>query len=284
MGGRVLITGANGFVGSCLVGVLGGAGWQVVPLVRRSSGFDNEVVLDFCDVDFRGKLALLPKVDAVVHLGARIGWDGSTREELFKPNVLATAELADWSKSIGAYFLFSSAAIVFGSRNPRITSSSRLELDTDYGYSKWLAEETVKMSGAKSGILRIAGIFGRNGPRHLGINVAIERALEGKLPIQRGTGKAKRNYVYVKDLCEIIEFCLENKLEGTHLVSGGSVNTVSEMLKIICEVFLGGKGPKCVEYEGVAKDQIIEHSSHLPSGRSFEEAIKDIKSATEPSL
>lgn len=284
MAGRVLITGANGFVGGYLVRMLGGAGWQVVPVVRRSSGLDNEVVLDFCDADFRSKLAQLPKVDAVVHLGARIGWDGSTREELFKPNVLATAELADWSKSIEAYFLFSSAAIVFGSRNPRITSNSKLELDTDYGYSKWLAEEAIKMSGAKSGILRIAGIFGRNGPRHLGINVAIERALGGKLPIQRGTGEVKRNYVYVEDLCEIIKFCLENKLEGTHLVSGGSVNTVSEMLKIICEVFLGGKEPECVGHEGVAKDQIIERSSHLPSGRSFEEAIKDIKIAAEPSL
>jgi ADP-L-glycero-D-manno-heptose 6-epimerase len=134
--GRVLITGANGFVGSCLVRMLCGIGWQVVPLVRRSSGFSNEVVLDFCDVDFRSKLTSLPKVDAVVHLGARIELDRNIREKLFKPNVLATAELADWSKSTGAYFLFSSTAIVFGSRNPHIASDSKLGLDTDYGYSK----------------------------------------------------------------------------------------------------------------------------------------------------
>jgi UDP-glucose 4-epimerase len=281
MAGSVLITGANGFVGSHLVKMLEDTDWQTIPLVRRSSGFDNEVVLDFCDVDFCGKLASLPKVDAVVHLGARIGWDGSTREELFKPNVLATAELADWSKSIGAYFLFSSAAIVFGARNPHITSSSRLELDTDYGYSKWLAEETVRMSGVKSGVLRIGGIFGRSGPKHLGINVAIDNAIKGIAPVQVGKGAVKRNYIYVEDLCNIIRFCIDNKVDGTHLVSGSSVNTISEMLRIICDVLLDGRDPDYIESKSTAQDQVVEHSSHLPAGRSFKQAIEDIRSATE---
>jgi len=284
MGWKVLVTGANGFTGSNLLRVMDDSGWDVLPLVRRRSGLANEVCLDFCDHNLRHKLNQLPKVDAIVHLGAKIGWGGSSQNELLRPNVLATAELADWAKSTGAYFLFSSAAIVCGVGNTHIISDSEPNPDTDYGYSKWLAEEIIKMSGAKRGILRIAGIFGRNGPQHLGINVAIERALEGKLPIQRGTGEINRNYIYVKDLCHIIKFCIESELEGTHLVSGGSVNTVSEMLKIICEVFLDGKGPESIEHKGVAKDQIIEHSEHLPSGRSFVEAIKDIKSATEASL
>ncbi|MFZ0035312.1 MAG: NAD(P)-dependent oxidoreductase [Sedimentisphaerales bacterium] len=281
--GRVLITGANGFVGNCLVRMLENTDWQVVPLVRRGSGFNNEVVLDFCDVDFRGKVTMLPRVDGIVHLGARIGWDGSTREEMLKPNVLATAELANWSKSIGAYFLFSSAAIVFGSRNSYITSSSKLNLDTDYGYSKWLAEELIRMSGVKCGILRIGGVFGKNGPSHLGINVAIDNVLKGIAPVQHGEGAVKRNYIYVEDLCRMIKFCIEQGLEGTHLVAGSSVNLVSEMLEIICETFLPGRKPQCVASKSVVYDQVIEHSTYLPAGRSFEEAMKDIKSATEPS-
>ena len=284
MVGKVLITGANGFVGRCLVRMLGGSGWQVVPLVRRGTGFDNEVVLDFCDVDFLSKVAKLPKVDALVHLGGKIELGVGVREKLFKPNVLATAELADWSKSIGAYFLFSSTAIVSGSRNCCITSSSNLELDTDYGYSKWLAEELVKMSGVKSGILRIGGIFGQNGPSHLGINVAIDNALRGVRPVQYGDGSVKRNYIYIEDLCQIIRFCIERGLEGTHLVAGSSVNLVSEMLEIICDTLLPGHRPQHMISKSVIYDQVIEHSTYLPQGRSFAEAIKDIKSASESSL
>lgn len=284
MGRKVLITGANGFTGSNLVRMLDDCDWDVLPLVHRSCGLDNEMMLDFCDPDLRHKLNLLPKVDVVVHLGARIGWAGSTRQELFKPNVLATAELADWAKSIGAYFLFSSAAIVCGVRNTHITSDSQPNADTDYGYSKWLAEEMVKMSGVKSGTLRAAGIFGKSGPRHLGINVAIDRALEGKVPVQRGTGAIKRNYIYAQDLCNIIKFCMENEVEGTRLASGTPVNTISEMLKTICNILLDGKGPDYIESKGVAYDQIIEHSNCFPAGRSFEEAIKDIKSEAESSI
>jgi UDP-glucose 4-epimerase len=210
--------------------------------------------------------------------------DRNILEKLFKPNVLATAELADWSKSIGAYFLFSSTAIVFGSRNPHITSSSKLELDTDYGYSKWLAEELIKMSGVKCGILRIGGIFGKNGPSHLGINMAIENALNGVVPVQYGDGAVKRNYIYVEDLCNVIKFCIERRLEGTHLVAGASVNLVSEMLEIICGTFLPGQKPKRAASERAACDQIVEHSACLPCGRSFEEALRDIKSACNQTI
>ena len=278
---KVLVTGASGFTGSYLVRMLDDSGWEAVPLVRRSLGLCNEIVLDFYDLDFCHKIRLLPKVDTVVHLGAKIGWDGSTRKEMFKPNVLATAELAEWSESIGAYFLFASTAIVCGTKNPHITSETSPAPDTNYGYSKWLAEETIRMSGVKHGILRIAGIFGKNGPSHLGINVAIDGALNDVVPVQYGAGAVRRNYIYRKDLCSVIKFCIENEIEGTHLVSGTSINSISEMLQIICDVLLPGRKPECAENKDVVRDQIIEHSINLPQGRSFKEAIKDIKNAAE---
>jgi len=140
------------------------------------------------------------------------------------------------------------------------------------------------MSGVKCGILRIAGVFGKNGPSHLGINVAIDNALKGVAPVQYGEGAVKRNYIYVEDLCSAIGFCIEQGLEGTHLVAGSSVNLVSEMLEIICETLLPGRRPQRAASERAVSDQIVEHSTDLPRGRSFKESLKDIKSATEPSI
>lgn len=283
MVGRVLITGANGFVGSCLVRMLGGAGWQVVPLVRRSSGLRDEATLDFCDGDSCDKINSLPKVDAVVHLGAQVKLDSGARAELFRPNVLTSGQLAAWAADVGAYFVFASSAIVHGVRTAYICSESVLKPDTDYAYSKWLAEELIRMSGVKCGILRIAGVFGKNGPSHLGINVAIDNALKGIAPVQYGEGAVKRNYIYIEDLCDVIRFCIERRLEGIHLVAGSSVNLVSEMLEVICETLLPARRPKCVASESIVYDQIIEHSTHLPRGRSFEEAIVDIGRSVEVS-
>jgi len=280
MGERVLITGANGFIGSALLRRLAGTKWEVIPLNRKSSILINEVVLDFCDEDFYVKIDSLPKVDAVVHLGARIGWDGSSRSDLFVPNVLATAELARWANKVGAYLVFASAAIICGLDNPYIKSDSKPKFDSDYGYSKWLAEELIRMSGVKNAMLRISGVYGRNGPKHLGLNLSIDNALNGKRPIQYGAGNQKRNYIYVEDLADILLYCLENRIEGTHLIAGCNTNTVSEMLETICHILLPDKKPEYKSGDN-SQDQIIEHSQALPKGRSFKDALCDLKKDVE---
>jgi UDP-glucose 4-epimerase len=245
-------------------------------MTQWETGLKNEVTIDFCDGRFVEVLHTLPGVDAVVHLGTRVGWDGSSRAELFKPNVLATAQLVDWAVKKGAYFVFASAALICGERNTHITAGCGLNTENDYLYSKWLAEEIIRMSGIKHVILRISGIFGKDGPQHLGINKAIAGALKGIPPVQYGDGKIKRNYIYVKDLCNIIKYCIDNTIEGTHLVGGASGNTLAEMLKSICNVLLPGKKPGIRPGEG-GHDQFVEPSPALPKGRTFEEALRDIK-------
>lgn len=79
----------------------------------------------------------------------------------------------------------------------------------------------------------------------------------------------------------MIAYCLENKIEGTHFVAGSAVNTVSEMLQIICDVILPNRKPECREGKG-GQDQIIGHSARFPKGRSFEDAIRDIKRNAKP--
>jgi len=274
---KVLITGANGFTGSNLIKVLQGSDWEIIPMTQWEIGLKNEVTVDFCDKGFTSVLQGLSPVDAAVHLGARVGWDGSSRADLFQPNVLAAAELVNWAKHHNSYFVFASAALICGERNPHITAGCVLNTDNDYLYSKWLGEEIIRISGIKHAILRIPGIFGKNGPSHLGINNAIAGALQGIPPVQYGDGKIKRNYIYVKDLCNIIKYCLDNTIEGTHLAGGSQANAIAEMLEIICDVLLPGKKPGIRPGKG-GHDQLIDHSPLLPGGRTFKEAVLDVAS------
>lgn len=273
---RVLITGANGFAGRNLMNALPDEEYEKIPLVRKTSGLKDEIVADFCDVNFSLIVNSLVKVDAVVHFGAKIGFGNSSKKDFFLPNVLATAELVNWANKVGAHFVFASTAIVCGVKNPFISSQSKPDPDTHYGYSKWLAEELIKMSEVSYTILRIGGIFGRNGSPYLSINEVINDALNGIKPKQYGSGDIRRSYIYVKDLSEIIKKCMENKLEGTYFAAGSNVNTISEMLNIICDILLPGSEP---EYEvGIdGQDQIVEHSLELRKGRSFKKAIENIK-------
>ncbi len=272
---KVIVTGANGFIGKAVVRELNYRGLEVIPLVRTKTGLNGEIAIDFCDQNFYNAVYSLPKVDAIVHLGAKIGWTGETIQELFMPNVVATAVLADWAGRNGIYFIFASAAIVCGAKNHLISTTSMPSPDTDYGYSKFMAEEMVKMSGAKYAILRIGGVFGKDGPKHLGLNRAISEALDGKAPVVNGDGKIKRNYIFVKDLAAFIAICLEQEMEGTHFVASRNSNTIGGMVETICRLILGGKNPEYCE-SPCGQDQVVEPTPALTDEHSFEDAIKEI--------
>ncbi|MDP3123161.1 MAG: NAD-dependent epimerase/dehydratase family protein, partial [Thiobacillus sp.] len=68
---RILVSGANGFVGRALCGHLHTHGHVAIPAVRRGSGLAGEVVVG----DISGAndwTVALAGCDAVVHLAARV--------------------------------------------------------------------------------------------------------------------------------------------------------------------------------------------------------------------
>jgi len=282
---KILITGADGFTGGHLVKILRAGGLDVVPMVQHACGLQGEIVADFCNDDFVQILRGLPEVSAVVHLGAHIGWDGSSRADLFQPNVLATAQLVQWAKSQRAYFVFASAALIAGTNESLITAEKGWELrtDNDYLYSKWLAEQVIQMSGVEYGILRISGIYGKDGPSHLGLNRSINDTISGKPPLLFGDGNIKRNYIYVKDLCLAIKYCLENRLTGIHLAAGTETAVLKPMLSTLCRILLPGREAQR-EPGSSGYNQVVVSSPKLPKTRSFVEALEDIKKDVEEEI
>lgn len=70
------------------------------------------------------------------------------------------------------------------------------------------------------------------------------------------------------------------EIYGTHLIAGCNTNTVSEMLETICHILLPDKKPEYKSGDN-SQDQIIEHSQALPKGRSFKDALCDLKKDVE---
>lgn len=274
----VLVTGATGFIGRATVAGLQQAGWEVTRGVRFAahSLAEGEIYLDLDNPAVILELERNTRFDAVVHLGANIGWSGASEAEMFTPNILATGCLALLASQWNAHLIYASAAIVCGVKSERIDASTPINADTAYAQSKRLGEQLIEASHVPHCVLRIGGVFGASGPAHLGLNRAIDTALEGNPPTQRGSGSALRNYIYVKDVAEAIVFVLRQRLEGTHLLAGSEVASVSKMLQTICETLLPGLPPIVVEGPE-ATSQLIEPSKYLPKSRGFREALLDIK-------
>jgi nucleoside-diphosphate-sugar epimerase len=274
----VLVTGATGFLGRTTMSALAEAGWQITRGSRSAVEplAKGVVRLDLAEPATLLALAKQARFDAIVHLGARVGLTGETEAELFVPNVLATGCLAYLAGLWDARLIFASSAIVHGVRQETIESDSPLCPDTAYAKSKWLGEQLLATSNTKHCVLRIAGMFGADGPIHLGLNRAINGAIKGEPPLQIGSGKALRNYVYVKDVAQAIVYALLEHLEGTHLLAGHEVISISEMLQVVCDTFSPGQHP-VIKDGPEAMNQVIKPCIFLPATRGFREALIDMR-------
>lgn len=275
MKSSVLLTGAGGFIGRETARALEADGWTVYRGVRRARQ-ETDITLDLDAPDFVCSLLKAKQIDAVVHLGAKVGLHGASLAEQFMPNVAAVASLLAATKAWGCKLIFASTVLVGADDGVRPTGVG-VQAGPEHPYvrSKWMAEQLVEASGVPSAILRIGGVYGLNGPGHLGLNRAIEDVSRGRQPALVGKGLARRNYIYVKDVGRSIAYALERNIVGTHVIAGSDPLSIAEMLDIVCDVFIPGQKPQQVE--GMeASDQIFEPSDVFPSSRSFRNGVEDM--------
>lgn len=276
MRATVLVTGANGFIGRETVKAVERSGRTVFKGVRHVMG-ENEIEINLDVPGYVDRLASGPHMDAIVHLAARVSWQEEPGKELFIPNVIGVANLLYLASKWNSHFVFSSTALVCGAKLNYITSTRPDNPDLPYSHSKWLGEQLIRASGVRSTILRVAGVFGLNGPAHLGLNRSISNAIAGHRPQLVGDGSARRNYIYVKDVAEQIAHTLRKNIYGTHFIAGSETLSIAQMLSEICNVFLPGERPEIVKEGWNTQDQVVEASSLYPATRSFHSALADIK-------
>jgi nucleoside-diphosphate-sugar epimerase len=267
---RVLITGAEGFLGTASTAALSAARFDVRAVTRRP----GRVGAIECDLaDPRAVCALLAAVEpeAIVNLAAAADFSPGVLPLLYPVNTLCPALMANWCAANSAYLVQASMA-VHGREAARFDVQQPGAPQTDYGRSKWLAEEAIAASGCPSGVIRLGGIFGSRGPAHLGLNRAIAEAQSRKRPTIVGHGSARRNYIHVDDAAAGIVACVTGRLRGV-FYAAGEIQTIRDMLQAVCDVWLPGEVP--FEQTGPeAADQIVEASPELGPVRPFRAGLE----------
>ena len=266
---KILMTGSTGFTGKCLVKMLEDSGYEIYHLVRSIKGFKNEFVWDFM-----GPLpAQLPPCDVVIHLAAHVNFGQHLEIIQYNINTVSTIRLSAYSKKHNAYFIFASMTGVHGSGYSLIDENTPVNPDNHYGLSKYLSEEVIQTFLQKYSILRICGIYGLNGPSHLGLNRSISDAVhKKKVPVLKGPGKAKRNYICVHDVARWILNLVQDY--GSFGTSGKSfindiiymasteILSIKAYLELIAETLLGGMGIKMVD--GLQSRDLVVKASKAP--------------------
>lgn len=213
---RILVTGANGYIGTVLVEKLQKKGYKVVGW--DSDYFKNITLGEFKKTYFSKKLDVrqnnlnLKGIDCIIHLAALSNDPmGALNEKLtFDINYKATLDLARLAKKTGVKrFIFSSSCAVYGIAGENIVSEqSGINPLTAYAKSKALVEEELKKLADDDFcvcLLRNATVYGFS-PRFrndLVVNNLITSGLAfGEIRVL-SDGTPWRPLIDVRDLCDI---------------------------------------------------------------------------------
>jgi nucleoside-diphosphate-sugar epimerase len=107
MSRSVVITGADGFIGTALAAEFGRAGWQVSSLVRNAKRKGLASAFEYSIDGGPEPGALRPGVDVVLH--AAFQTQGKLSPASAQSNLAAAGFLADWAQTNGALFVFISS-------------------------------------------------------------------------------------------------------------------------------------------------------------------------------
>jgi nucleoside-diphosphate-sugar epimerase len=214
---RALVTGANGFVGSCVSSVLEDAGFLVVRAVRTANGDLPPATTVTGDLlDLPRALSDHEAIDYVVHLAARVHVMRETEQEpelaFWRTNVNGTEALARWAASTGVKrFVNLSSIGVNGEASPSgsdgFSETDPPDPQTPYAVSKWEAEKRLAAVAAETGLkiitVRPPLVCGPDAPGNLRRLLTL---VHSGIPLPIAV--SGRSFIGVRNLADFILTCL----------------------------------------------------------------------------
>jgi len=237
----VLVTGANGFIGRALCGVLAASGRRVRKAVRMPvPGLPDAVVVGDIGPDTDWRTAL-EGVSGVVHLAARTHVLRETATDPLaayrKINVSGTERLARSAAAGGIRRLVIVSSVkVSGERTEErpFTEDGAPRPEDAYGVSKWEAEQSLSRIAAETGLevvaLRPPLVYG---PGVKGNFLRLMNLVARGVPLPLGAVDNRRSLIYTGNLAGAIVKALDAPQAAgrTYLVSDGEDVSTPDLVR-----------------------------------------------------
>lgn len=249
MGGRILITGATGFIGSALSHGLLEAGHPVRGVVRASNGAPHWATSESASFDWmilhdrsteRETNEALQGVQSVVHLAARVHImvdDASNPlQEFRRVNVDWTERLARAAASQGVHrFVYLSSVKVNGEQTVvPFTEQDPPKPRDPYGVSKWEAEQALARVSTQTGmetvVVRSPLVYG---PGVRGNFLQLLNIIRRGFPFPLASVRNQRSLVYLGNLVDALARCTQDPRAAgrTYLVRDGEDLSTPELIR-----------------------------------------------------
>ena len=233
---NIALTGAAGFIGSCLLRKLNDEGYDDIYTVDRLDESDKwknlvgKTFADYIDADDFIDLVLdgaTPDLDAVFHLGACSSTTLSDSYYYQKNNYEYTRMLAEFCLENDIRFIYASSAATYGDGSCGFSDDDERMPDLRplnmYGYSKHMFDLWVLRNGVQNSVvgLKYFNVYGPNEYHKGDMRSLICKRFEDVRRDKRiqlfksyhpdyKDGEQKRDFIYVKDAVEMTYYFLEH--------------------------------------------------------------------------
>jgi nucleoside-diphosphate-sugar epimerase len=244
---RLLVTGANGFIGRATCARLASGGMDVVAAIRRRTtalpaGVSPMVVGELhadtpWDASLRG-------VTGVIHLAARVHvTDDRARDpldEFRRVNVEGTVRVARRAAQAGVTrFVFVSSVKVHGEQRAAPYTEHDVPAPADaYAQSKWEAEQALREiereTGMEVAIVRPPLVYG---PGVRANFLSLLEAVHKRIPLPLGLVRNRRSLIFVGNLADALAQCVthSNGAGRTFLVSDGEDVSTASLIRHLAD-------------------------------------------------
>ncbi len=251
----IVVTGAAGFIGSCVVSRLNQAGEDqiiAVDVLRQNDKWKNLRHLNFSDYLDRSQLfdylQSAKNVQSIIHMGACSATTERDAYYLMENNYRYTLQLAEYALKNNVRFIYASSAATYGMGEQGYDDNeARIDLLRPmnmYGYSKQVFDLKARREGWLKKIvgLKFFNVYGPNeyfkGEMSSVVFKAFNQIREkGYVRLFKShrpdfkDGEQLRDFIYIKDVLEVIMFFLNHpEINGLYNVGTGKARTFLDLV------------------------------------------------------
>ncbi len=239
---KVLITGANGFLGQHLTKYLTEQNFAIIALGRGKCKILEEKIFTYYSIDLTDKqgvdeITTTVRPDIIIHTAAMSKPDEceNNKDACILNNITVTGYLVEAANSAKAKIIYVSTDFVFGEDGPHSEDTIPDPLNF-YGASKLQAEKLVKTNAHDYAIMRPVFIYGKvwEGLRPSFLHW-VKNNLELGKPI-KVVNDQFRTPTYVIDLCKGLEAMITKNVHGDFHLAGKDILTPYQMALSVADV------------------------------------------------